>query len=129
MLISGNWAPAKQNLTWVDFYAAVFLFDWFTVFFSVRPIFAESSVFARSSSERRRALIPRPARLMKYVSIRRPEIGPLGDTFFEARVRAIVEALLVKSPSGGCVESVFTFATHRFFFATGIFIPAKTYYN
>lgn len=42
-----------------------------------------------------------------------PEPGPLGETRFEASVRAIVSALLVNSPSGGCVESVFTLATHR----------------
>jgi hypothetical protein len=47
---------------------------------------------------------------MKYVSIRIPESGPLGETFFEASVLAIVGALFVKSPGGGCVESVFTFA-------------------
>ena len=47
------------------------------------------------------------------MSIRIPEDGPFGDTFFEASTRAIVAALLVKSLGGGCVESVFTFATHR----------------
>ena len=45
-----------------------------------------------------------------------PELGPFGETFFEASVLAIVAALLVKSPWGGWVESVFTFATHLFDF-------------
>jgi hypothetical protein len=53
---------------------------------------------------------------MKYVSIRKPEVGPFGDTLFDASVFAIVEAFLVNSPSGGCVESVFTLATHSFGF-------------
>jgi hypothetical protein len=50
---------------------------------------------------------------MKYVSMRSPEAGPLGETFFDARFFAIVVALLVNSPAGGCVESVLTLATHR----------------
>lgn len=50
---------------------------------------------------------------MKYVSILIPEAGPFGDTFFEARARAISGALFVNNPCGGCVESVFTFRTHR----------------
>jgi len=50
---------------------------------------------------------------MKYVSIRIPEDGPLGETFFEASDRAITGALFVKNPSGGCVESVATFRTQR----------------
>ena len=45
--------------------------------------------------------------------MRMPEVGPLGETFFEASDRAIVDASLVKSPFGGWVESVVTFATHR----------------
>jgi len=49
---------------------------------------------------------------MKYVSIRRPEAGPFGDTFLEARERAMVGALFVNSPGGGLVDTVFTFATH-----------------
>jgi hypothetical protein len=49
---------------------------------------------------------------MKYVSIRMPDPGPFGDTFFEANTLAMVAAFLVKSPGGGRVESVFTFATH-----------------
>lgn len=74
----------------------------------------ESSFFALSSSALRDALRPRPPRLMKYVSMRIPEAGPLGETSFEASVRAITGALLVKRPSGGCVESVLTFLTHLF---------------
>jgi hypothetical protein len=42
-----------------------------------------------------------------------PEAGPLGDTFFEARERAITGALLVKRSFGGCVESVVTVRTQR----------------
>ena len=34
---------------------------------------------------------------MKYVSMRIPEAGPFGDTFFEARVLAIVLASLVNN--------------------------------
>jgi len=43
---------------------------------------------------------------MKKVSIRIPELGPLGETFFDARLRAISGALFLNKPSGGCVESV-----------------------
>lgn len=43
-----------------------------------------------------------------------PEAVPLGETLFEASTRATVAAPLVKSPGGGCVESVVTPATHRF---------------
>jgi hypothetical protein len=50
---------------------------------------------------------------MKYVNIRKPEAGPLGETFLDARVRAIADAFFVNSPSGGRVESVWTFAIHR----------------
>lgn len=49
-----------------------------------------------------------------------PEVTPFGDTFFEASVRAMVSALFVKSPGGGCVESVRTFATHPFLRFPGI---------
>jgi hypothetical protein len=52
--------------------------------------------------------------------MRMPDPGPFGDTFFEARLRAIVEAFSVKSFSGGCVESVVTFATQRFLFVLAI---------
>jgi hypothetical protein len=41
-----------------------------------------------------------------------PEPGPLGETLFEANVRAMVAALFVNNPAGGWVESVVTFATH-----------------
>jgi len=51
---------------------------------------------------------------MKYVSMRMPEPGPLGETFFEAKLRAMVAASLVNRPSGGWVESVVTPATQRF---------------
>lgn len=54
---------------------------------------------------------------MKYVSMRMPDSGPFGETFFEARLRAIVSAFLVNSPLGGFVESVLTLDTHRFFSA------------
>jgi len=57
---------------------------------------------------------------MKYVNIRKPEAGPFGETFLDARVRAIVAALFVKSPPGGCVESVLTLDTHRFLFETAM---------
>ena len=52
--------------------------------------------------------------------MRMPEPRPLGETFLDASVRAIVSALLVNSPAGGCVESVFTFETHRFPLLPGI---------
>jgi hypothetical protein len=79
-------------------------------------IFFDSKDFAFSSSAPRLALSPRPERFMKYVSIRMPEPGPLGETFFEARALAIVVALFANNPAGGCGESVFTLATHLFFF-------------
>ena len=49
---------------------------------------------------------------MKYVSMRMPDAGPFGDTFFDASVRAIVAASFVKRPAGGFVESVVTVRTH-----------------
>ena len=64
-------------------------------------IFLESNDFALSSVAFRSALRPRPARLMKYVSMRNPEDGPLGETFFEASALAIVTALFVNNPLGG----------------------------
>jgi hypothetical protein len=76
----------------------------------------ERRSFAFSNSARWEAVSPLPARLMKYVSIRKPEVGPFGDTLFDASVFAIVEAFFVNSPSGGCVESVLTLATHSFGF-------------
>jgi hypothetical protein len=81
---------------------------------------AESKAFALSSSARREALSPGPARLMKYVSILMPEPGPFGETLFEANVRAMVAAFFVNNPAGGCVESVFTCATQRRFLDVGI---------
>lgn len=72
----------------------------------------ESSLLALCSSARRAALSPRPARLIKYVSIRMPDCGPLSETFFDASTRAIVPASFLNNPAGGCVESVFTEATH-----------------
>ena len=57
---------------------------------------------------------------MKYVSILNPEPGPFGDTFFDASVLAMVVALRVNSPAGGCVESVVTLDTHRFVLADDI---------
>jgi len=60
------------------------------------------------------------------MSMRIPDAGPLGETFFEAKVLAIVAASLLNNPGGGCVESVFTSATQRaaffgisFFFLLG----------
>jgi hypothetical protein len=77
--------------------------------------FFESSLLAFSSSARLAAVRPFPPRFRKYVNIRIPDAGPFGETDFDASAVAIVLALLVNSPSGGCVESVWTFATHRFF--------------
>jgi hypothetical protein len=61
----------------------------------------DSSRFARSSSARRDALSPFPARLMKYVSIRSPDCGPFGDTFFDASDGAIERAFFLNNPAGG----------------------------
>jgi hypothetical protein len=74
---------------------------------------AESNFFALLSSAWRLALIFFPARLMKKVNMRMPELGPLGETFLEARDRAIVVAFFVNRPSGGWVESVVTLADQR----------------
>src|ERR1700741_2870551 len=73
---------------------------------------AARMLLAFCNSARRVALRPRPARFMKYVSMRNPDAGPFGETFLEASLRAIVAALLVNNPDGGCVESVFTLDTH-----------------
>jgi hypothetical protein len=51
---------------------------------------------------------------MKYVSMRRPDVGPFGETFLEARARAIVSAFFVNNPGGGCVETVVTSETQLF---------------
>ncbi len=42
-----------------------------------------------------------------------PDGGPLGETFFEASERTISDALFLKRPSWGCVESVLTVRTQR----------------
>jgi len=51
--------------------------------------------------------------------MRMPEAGPFGDTRFDARLLAIVAASVVKSPAGGCVESLVTDATQRSVFRSG----------
>src|SRR6266481_3421497 len=84
----------------------------------------ERRSFAFSNSARWEGLSPLPARLMKYVSIRKPEVGPFGDTLFDASVFAIVEAFFVNSPSGGCVELVLTVATHIFGFGRVLAVVA-----
>ena len=56
--------------------------------------------------------------------MRKPDPGPLGETFFDARVRAITAAFFVKSPLGGCVESVVTFADHRLPFLVAMSAPS-----
>jgi hypothetical protein len=83
-------------------YAAFFFFS------RVRAAFtrSESSSFAFCSFALRVALRFFPARLMKKVSILIPEAGPLGETLFDARDRAMVSGSLVNNPSEGCVESV-----------------------
>ena len=64
--------------------------------------------------------------------MRIPDPGPLGETFLDASVLAIVEALFVKRPAGGNVETVFTLETHllslplacvALFLAPGTFTP------
>src|SRR5688572_30377798 len=60
---------------------------------------------------------------MKYVSIRMPDAGPLGDTLREASVLAIVLAFFVNRFFGGCVELVFTLATHLPFLSAIILTP------
>lgn len=72
----------------------------------------ESSLLARWSSARRERLRFLPARLMKKLSMRMPDCGPLGETFFEARDLAIAAASFLNRPGGGKVETVFTPATH-----------------
>ena len=36
-----------------------------------------------------------------------PDNGPSGETLLEASERAIVDPFFLKSPAGGCVESLF----------------------
>src|SRR5262249_7351435 len=81
---------------------------------AVFPVFPRSRrrCFAFSSSFRRVADRPRPARLMKNWIMRTPDPGPLGLTDRRAIVRAIVAASLVKRSFGGRVETVFTLALH-----------------
>jgi hypothetical protein len=69
--------------------------------FPWRLIRFESRTLALFNSSCRSAASPRPARLMKYVSIRMPDPGPFGETFFEAKTLAMVLALLVNNPAGG----------------------------
>ena len=76
--------------------------------------FARISSFAFSSSRFRVGDRPLPERLMKYCIMRMPEPMPLGLTFLLDITLAIVAASLVKVPSGGKVETVFTFWTHFF---------------
>jgi hypothetical protein len=45
--------------------------------------------------------------------MRMPDGGPLGETFFEAKLLAIAGALFLNNPGGGCVEFVLTLATQR----------------
>ena len=59
----------------------------------------------------------RPPRGMRI-----PEPGPLGDTRFDASDLAISCGDFVKRPSGGCVESVLTFLTQRFFATIAILL-------
>jgi hypothetical protein len=63
---------------------------------------------------------------MKYWIIRIPEPIPLGLTLVLAIVRAIDSASLVKVPSGGKVETVYTPRTQRFLsaFFSAIIPPA-----
>src|SRR5580700_2440560 len=92
----------------------------FVVFVSGDRSFSKAGDLAFSNSALRCGVRPRPPRFMKYVSIRMPDPGPLGETLLEANALAMVLALLVNRPCGGCVESVGTLAIHRFF----LFLPA-----
>lgn len=58
--------------------------------------------------------------------MRMPEPGPLGDTFRDASVLAIVAAFFLNRPSGGNVDSVLTRATHRFVDLWAIVLPCRT---
>jgi len=59
--------------------------------------------------------------------MRRPDCGPFGETFLEAKALAIVAALFVNRPFGGCVESVLTRETHRSCFVRGIESPSAAH--
>jgi hypothetical protein len=55
-----------------------------------------------------------------------PDAGPFGETRLDARETAIAEAFFLNNPSGGCVESVFTFLTHFLLAARAILIPQSS---
>jgi hypothetical protein len=55
-----------------------------------------------------------------------PDPGPFGETFFEASVLAMVAALFVNKPAGGCVESVLTFRIHFLFAFVAAIAPPWT---
>ena len=101
-------------------------------FFSPADCFArwmrfDSKRLAFCNSARRVALSPRPPRLIKYVNILMPDPGPFGETLRDASIRAIVVALLLNNPLGGCVESVVTLDTHsRVFCLAGIRPPLRS---
>src|ERR1700747_2508412 len=61
--------------------------------------------------------------------MRNPDAGPFGETFLEARLRAIVAALFVNNPDGGCVESVFTLDTHLLAVRFGISLLCKSQFT
>src|SRR5436305_1402171 len=54
--------------------------------------------------------------------MRMPEAGPLGETFFDARDLAMVDALSLKRPCSGWVESLVTLADHFLFGFFGFFV-------
>ncbi len=95
--------------------------------FFARLIPPERRSLAFCSSARRLGANPRPARFMKYVSIRSPEPGPFGETSLDARARAIVAAFFANNPGGGWVESVLTLDTHLFAvrLAIGLLCPKR----
>jgi hypothetical protein len=61
--------------------------------------------------------------------MRMPDAGPFGETFFEARLRAIVAALFVNNPSGGYVDVVLTPADHLRFvpFLAGVRLDVELF--
>jgi hypothetical protein len=88
---------------------------------------AESNPFAFCRTAFRDELRFLSARLMKNVSILIPEPGHLGETFFKASVRSIVSGSYVNSPSGGYVETVFTWPDHFFGEEADISIPSRAH--
>jgi hypothetical protein len=64
-----------------------------------------------------------PARLMKNVNMRIPELGPFGETFFDASSRAMVSGSLVNNPSRGYVDVVFTLPDHFFALMAMFILP------